>query len=148
MFQSGSQQPRDQVQKFLRGSGIAPSEFEERGWVFEDKKVYHLTPFPDVAQAWHKKHRVGMLHDYDQAAFLIGACYDGSGIKADDTLNNPNFRAHPALGSLLEWFASRSSDPKVRAAAGRAQRLYSTWQTSHKPEAKQLTLFGETGGDA
>ncbi|NNE34717.1 MAG: hypothetical protein HKN13_05750 [Rhodothermales bacterium] len=147
MFQSVSEQPRDQVQKFLRGTGIAPSEFEERGWIHEEKKVYHLVPFSQVAQAWHKRHRVGMVHDYDQAAFLIGACYDGSGIKADDTLNNPHFKPHPALGALVEWFATRSNDPQVRAAAARAQRLYSTWQASHAPQAQQLSLFADEGSD-
>ncbi len=148
MFEASAELPRDQVQKFLRGSGIAPSEFEERGWIFEDKKVYHLTPFQEIAETWHKKHRAGMVHDYDQATFLVGACYDGSGIKADDTLNNPAFRPHPALGSLLEWFATRSHDPKLRAAAGRAQRLYSAWQASHRPQVEQLALFEEGGADA
>jgi len=147
MFQSGAEQPRDQVQKFLRGTGIAPSEFEERGWVYEDKKVYYLKSFAEVAQAWHKKHRAGLVHDYDQAAFLIGACYDGSGIKADDTLNNPNFKPHPALGSLIEWFATRANDPRVRTAAARAQRIYSAWQVSHAPQAQQLALFADIGGD-
>jgi adenine-specific DNA methylase len=148
MFQSGAEQPRDQLQKFLRGTGIAPSEFEERGWIHENKKVYYLKPFAEVAQAWHKKHRVGMVHDYDQAAFLIGACYDGSGIKADDTLNNHNFKPHPALGSLVEWFATRSNDPRVRTAAARAQRLYATWQASHQPQVQQLLPFAEQGADA
>ncbi|MBI2571914.1 MAG: DUF1156 domain-containing protein [Candidatus Schekmanbacteria bacterium] len=148
MFQSGAEQPRDQVQKFLRGTGIAPSEFEERGWIREEKKVYYLKSFAEVAQAWHKKHRVGMVHDYDQAAFLIGACYDGSGIKADDTLSNPNFKLHPALGSLVEWFATRSNDAQVRTAAARAQRLYASWQTRNRQQAHQLSLFADLGADA
>lgn len=147
MFQTSTEQPRDQVQKFLRGTGIAPSEFEERGWIHEEKKIYYLKPFPEVAQAWHKKHRAGMVHDYDQAAFLIGACYDGSGIKADDTLTNPSFKPHPALGSLLEWFATRSDDPRARTAAARAQRLYATWQASHTPQTRQLSLFADLGAD-
>jgi putative DNA methylase len=147
MFQSSTEQPRDQVQKFLRGTGIAPSEFEDRGWIHENKKVYYLNPFPEVAQAWHKKHRVGMSHDYDQAAFLIGACFDRSGIKADDTLNNPNFKPHPALPSLIEWFATKSNDAQVRTAAARAQRLYATWQASHKPQAEQLSLFQDEEGE-
>ena len=82
------------------------------------------------------------------AAFLIGACFDGSGIKADDTLNNRNFKPHPALGSLVEWFATRSNDPQVRTAAARAQRLYSAWQASHAPQAQQLSLFADQGAGA
>ena len=148
MFLSSNQQPRDQVQKFLRGTGIAPSEFSERGWIHEEKKVYYLTAFPEVAQAWHKKHRVGLVHDYDQAVLIVGACFDGSGIKADDTLNNPNFKPHPALGALLEWFATRSSDSDVRTAAARAQRLHATWQSKNRQQAQQISLFAEDGLEA
>lgn len=147
MFRGTSEQPLDQVQKYLRGTGISPSEFENRGWIHEDKKVYYLTPFVDVAQAWHRKHRVGMVHDYDQAAFLIGACFDGSGIKAEDTLSNTNFKPHPALGSLLEWFSTHSTDPTVRVAAGRADRLYRSWQARNRSTVQQLALFADDGGD-
>src|SRR5690625_7087612 len=111
MCQGTPEEPRDQIQKYLRGTGISPSEFENRGWIHEEKKVYYLTPFLEVAQTWHRKHRVGMVHDYVQAAFLIGACFDGSGIKAEDTLSYANFKPHPALGSLLEWFSTHSTDP-------------------------------------
>jgi hypothetical protein len=148
MFQANGEQPRDQVQKFLRGTGIAPSEFEERGWVFQDKKVYYLTPFIDIAKNWHKKHRVGMVHDFDQAAFLVGACLEGSGIKAEDTLSNANFKPHPALGALLEWFATRSTDAPTRLAAGRAQRLYASWQSRNRQQVQQLSLFADAGADA
>jgi putative DNA methylase len=147
MFRGTSEQPLDQVQKYLRGTGISPSEFENRGWIHEDKKVYYLTPFIDVAQAWHRKHRVGLVHDYDQAAFLIGACFDGSGIKAEDTLSNANFKPHPALGSLLEWFSTHSTDPTVRVAAGRADRLYRSWQARNRSTVQQLALFADDGGD-
>ncbi len=148
MYLNTTEQPRNQVQKFLRGTGIAPSEFEDRGWIYEDRKVFYLTPFVDVAQAWQRKHRVGMVHDYDQASCLIGACFEGSGIKAEDTLSNPNFKPHPALGSLLEWFCTRSKDPKVRTAAGRAERLFKTWQARHQQvQSTQIRMFGDPGGD-
>ena len=42
---------------------------------------------------------------------LIGACYDGSGINASDTLKNENFKPHPALKSLLEWLSKRGAEP-------------------------------------
>ncbi len=54
--------------------------------------------------------------DYDQAMYLIGACYDGRGINASDTLNNENFRPHPALKSLLEWHAKRGASQDIRNA--------------------------------
>ena len=34
---------------------------------------------------------------------MVGACYEGSGIKLSDTLDNPNFKPHPATESVLDW---------------------------------------------
>jgi hypothetical protein len=39
LFDGVKELPRDQIQKFLRGTGIAPSDFEARGWCSEDKKT-------------------------------------------------------------------------------------------------------------
>jgi putative DNA methylase len=97
LFDGRDQLPRDQMQKFLRGTGSAPSDFSDRGWVCEEKKVFYLTPPLDLARSWIGKHRKGMQSDYDQAMFLVGACFEGSGINVSDTLSNPNFRPHPAL---------------------------------------------------
>ena len=44
LFNGRTSMPRDQVQKLLRGTGIAPQDFENRGWCRVEKKVYHLTP--------------------------------------------------------------------------------------------------------
>jgi hypothetical protein len=38
------------MQKFLRGTGIAPSDFEERGWCFEKNKIFTLTPPLELAR--------------------------------------------------------------------------------------------------
>jgi hypothetical protein len=51
-----------------------------------------------------------MTSDYDQAMFFIGACHEGSGIHASDTLNNANFTPRPALGALLRWFRTHGGD--------------------------------------
>ena len=42
IFQGKTELARDQMQKLLRGSGIAPDEFTNRGWASEQKKVFHL----------------------------------------------------------------------------------------------------------
>lgn len=65
LFDSINELPRDQMQKFLRGTGSAPSDFANRGWVFEQKKVFFLTLPLDLAQAWIGKHRKGLQSDYD-----------------------------------------------------------------------------------
>jgi len=147
MFRDGLSLDQNQVQKWLRGTGTSPSEYEDRGWIKKVRKEYHLLGFLEVAQSWQRKHRVGMVQDYDQAAFLVGACFESSGIKAEETLSNPSFKPHPALGSLLEWFATRSKDPKTRTAAGRAERLFRTWQTKHQAQTTQLKMFADPGAD-
>jgi hypothetical protein len=146
LFDGVTELPRDQMQKFLRGTGIAPSDFEERGWCSESKKVYHLTSPLEIARAWQGKHRRGMTSDYDQAAFLIGACFETSGINASDTLTNENFKPHPALGSLLEWFSTRAATPETRNAASRALTILRTWLSKHEKQNQQMTLFFEDEG--
>ncbi len=142
IFDGVTEVPRDQVQNALRGTGIAPSDFEARGWCKEDQKVYRLTPPLGVARAWQRKHRRGMTSDYDQAMFLIGACFDNSGINATDTLTNDNFKPHPALESLLEWFATRGATSEIRNAASRAHTILRSWRAKHETQAAADGLFG------
>jgi len=142
LFDGKAELARDQMQKFLRGTGSAPSDFLNRGWCFEKKKIFYLTPPLEIALAWIGKHRRGMTSDYDQAAFLIGACFEGSGINANETLNNPNFKPHPALSALLTWHRSHGATNQIRNAATIASSLYRTWESKHQtPEFKQMTLF-------
>lgn len=141
IFDGTTSQPRDQMQKFLRGSGMAPEEFQQRGWCEEEQKVFHVVSPLDLAQSWVGRHRRNMTSDYDQAMFLIGACYDGSGINAAETLKNENFRPHPALKSLLEWHSLRCAKQDVRNAASRALSIYQTWESTHQEQIKQLSFF-------
>lgn len=148
LFDGIHELPRDQMQKFLRGTGIAPSDFETRGWCSEEKKICRPTSPLELARAWQGKHRRGMTSDYDQAVFLIGACFEDSGINATDTLNNENFKPHAALGPLLDWFSTRGSTPEIRQAAIRAQTLVRAWRDKNAKLAQQLDLFNAEGGDA
>lgn len=141
IFQQSVEQPRDQIQKFLRGTGIAPEEFEARGWSREDKKVIRLVEPIEIARAWQGRHRRNMVSDYDQAMFLIGACVDGSGINAGETLRNENFKPHPALGALLDWHAKKGASRETQSAAARALAIYQSWERTHQEQAKQLSLF-------
>jgi len=148
LFDGKAELPRDQMQKFLRGTGSAPSDFESRGWVKEKKKVFYLVPAIEIAQAWIGKQRRGMTSDYDQAMFFIGACFENSGINASETLNNPNFRPHPALGAILTWFKTHGADSPTRNAATIASQLYRTWAAKHQEKERELTLFDHLGEDA
>jgi len=134
---------QDQMQKFLRGTGYAPSDFVSRGWCTHDRKAkeYEVVPAIEIARGWHGKHRQGMVQDYDQAAFLIGACIEGSGINASETLNNDRFKPHAALGALLQWFASHGANSETRIAASRADRLLRGWRERNRAKAQQMSLF-------
>lgn len=145
LFDGKAELPRDQMQKFLRGTGSAPSDFIDRGWVTEQKKVFYLVPPLEIAQSWVGKQRKGMTSDYDQAMFFIGACFENSGINASETLNNPNFLPHPALGGLLTWFKTHGADSPTRNAASTASQLYRGWEAKNQPKAAQLSLFDTLG---
>ncbi len=145
---------RDQVQKHLRGTGIAPSEFVERNWCREAKKLFTLVPPLEFASGWKGKHRSGIGNsigragggDLDQALFLIGACHEGSGINVKETLSNRNFNAHPALADVLEWFTKHGCNPTVKSAARLALQLFkgSVAEKSIKPDVQPHFAFEES----
>jgi hypothetical protein len=141
LFDGQAELARDQMQKYLRGTGIAPSEFVERGWCFEEKKVYYPTPPIEIAREWHGRHRQKMTSDFDQALFLIGACFPASGVNAQETLKNANFKPHPALGALLDWFARHAGNKEVRQAAMMAAQIYRIWASQNQEKVKQMDLF-------
>ena len=143
VFDGKPELARDQMQKLLRGSGIAPDEFVNRGWAYGEKKVFYVADPLAIAQDWQGRHRRRLTVDLDQAFVLTGACYDGSGINASDTLKNENFKPHPALKGLLEWLSKRGQSEPMRNAALRALTIYNNWATSHKAEVRQMSLFLE-----
>lgn len=145
LFDGKAELPRDQIQKFLKGTGSSPSNFEDRGWIVEKRRVFHLVAPLDLARQWVGRLRKGMTSDYDQAMYLIGACFENSGINASETLNNPNFRPHPALGAILSWFKTHGADSPTRNAATIASQLYKGWEAKNQPKAKELTLFDDLG---
>ncbi|WP_058554677.1 hypothetical protein [Thiohalocapsa sp. ML1] len=148
LFDGSAELPRDQMQKFLRGTGSAPSDYVDRGWVYEEKKVFYLTPPLELARSWVGKHRKGLQSDYDQAIFLVGACVEGSGINVNDTLNNPSFRPHPALGALLTWLKTHGADTQARTAASRASSLFAAWAARNQSTMRQLDLFDQLDEEA
>lgn len=132
---------RDQLQKFLKGSITTPDDFVQRGWCAEVNKVFTRTNPLAFARDWSGKHRRRLTTDLDQAIVLIGACFDGSGINASDTLKNENFKPHIALKALLEWFHRNGPDQGTRNAASRAASIYNVWAVANstlKPEQGSL----------
>ncbi|RFF50155.1 DUF1156 domain-containing protein [Xanthomonas campestris] len=144
-FGAATEMKRDQLQKFLRGTITTPDDFEQRGWCSEVKKVFTRTAPLNFARDWQGKHKRKLTSDLDQALVLIGACVDGSGINASDTLTNDNFKPHIALKPLLEWLQKNGSDQTTRNAASRAVAIFSTWQASQAPKPQQVSLFDDDG---
>lgn len=142
VFDGRTTMPRDQVQKHLRGTGIAPQDFESHGWCRVEKKTYHLTSLLEIARTWTSGRLPGRPGDYDQAALLVGACFDHSGINAIDTLNSGLFSPHPALNGLLDWLSRRGGTGEIKRAAARARRILHDWQTRHPRRVqRQMELF-------
>ncbi len=130
------------MQKFLKGTGMSPETFEECGWSFEEAKRFNLVSATDFAQRWKGRLLKGLTHDYDQAWFLIGGCQDGTGINAGEQLRNDNFKPHPALKPLLDWFSRNGIDATTRQAAIRAGTIYNVWADSNQDiVAKQMEMF-------
>lgn len=141
IFDGKTEVERDQMQKFMKGSGSAPDEFEQRGWCSEKNKVFTLVTPLDFAREWQGKHKHKLTADLDQALVLIGACFDGSGINAADTLKNDNFKPHVALKSLLEWLHKHGADQSTRNAASRAVSIYNNWAATQSVKPQQSSLF-------
>jgi putative DNA methylase len=142
-FGNATEMKRDQLQKFLKGSITTPDEFEQRGWCSEKSKVVTRVNPLDFARDWSGKHKRRLTSDLDQALVLIGACFDGSGINASDTLKNENFKPHVALKPLLEWLHKNGPDQASRNAASRAVSIYNGWAATQAVKPTQGTLFEE-----
>ena len=143
IFDGKTEVARDQMQKFMKGSGSTPDEFEQRGWCAEKNKVFTMVEPLAFARDWHGKRRNKLTSDLDQALVLIGACFDGSGINTSDTLKNENFKPHVALKPLLEWLSQRAANSATRNAASRAVSIYNNWVATQAPKPKQGSLFEE-----
>jgi adenine-specific DNA methylase len=144
-FGNAPELKRDQLQKFLKGSITTPDEFAQRGWCAERNKVFTRTDALEFAREWSGRHRRKLTSDLDQALVLIGACFDGSGINALDTLKNDNFKPHVALKPLLEWLHRNGPDQTTRNAASRAVSIYNAWHAGHAPQPAQGSLFDDDG---
>jgi hypothetical protein len=146
IFKGGEAVARDAIQKELRGTGIGADDFEKRGWCSEEKKVFYMVDPRLWATNFKGVSRQKLSRDFDQALFLVGANYEGSDIRVRDTLNSPNFKHHPAIPDLLEWFVRKGATRELRDAAHRALTLYRAWMEDHKEEVDtQMTLFDLEG---
>jgi hypothetical protein len=145
IFAGAGEVPRDQMQKYLRGTGIGPSDFVSRGWCAEIKKAFHWASPLEFAQ--ERAEKIKSFHrDFDQAMILVGACYPDSGISVDKKILTTEFKPHPALNELLTWLSSKGKDSQMRQSAMMARQLYSSWAAKHKTVVEQqMKLFDLEG---
>ncbi|EKO3767510.1 DUF1156 domain-containing protein [Shewanella sp. MSW] len=141
IFSGKSEIPRDQMQKYLKGTGIGPSDFLARGWTEEKKKIFYwVSPLEFAREKIDKKG--SLSRDFDQAMLLIGACYPESGINSKKILDE-DFKPHPALGHLLDWLVHNGADSSMRSACTLARQLFNRWEADHQQVMQeQISLFG------
>lgn len=142
LFADKTSIPRDQMSKHMRGTGVSPQAFIERGWCEEKAKVF--TPVSPLDWALSKKgtRRDAISRDFDQVMFMVGACYEGSGIKLSDTLDNPSYKPHPATESVLDWLTRHGGTSTIKTAARTALQLYRSWVAKNQKKVQvERTLF-------
>lgn len=142
IFADKNQVDRDQMQKFLRGSGIAPSDFIAREWCKEITRPKAFVWVDALEFAKEKKSLRYLRRDLDQAIFMIGASYPNSGINLKKEMSDNEFRPHPALGELLNWLGTHGPESEFKNACHTAQKLFNSWSaTNQQIVQKQLSFF-------
>jgi DNA modification methylase len=146
IFANREQIERDQMQKYLRGSGVGPSDFLSRNWCTEISRPKAFLWINPLEYAKEKKSLIYLRRDLDQALFLIGACTGDSGINAKKEMNKEEFRPHPALKELLTWLSKNGPENNFCLAAQTAQMLFSKWSAENQTIIdRQLSLFDMEG---
>lgn len=146
IFADKEQLERDQMQKFLRGSGVAPIDFIVRNWCKEINRPKAFVWVNALEFAKEKKSLRNLRRDLDQAIFLVGASYPGSGINVKKEMNDNDFKPHPALGELFNWLGMHGPTNEFRNASHTARQLFNSWSANHREVIQQqLSLFDLEG---
>ena len=134
--------PRDQIQKYLRGSGIGPSDFISYNWCKEINRSKIFQWYSPLEFVQNRNSFRGVKKDLDQALVLIGSCYPESGINANRLMRGDDFKPHPALGELLDWLSKNGPDNIFRNASIVAKQLFNTWAAENQSIiTEQLSIF-------
>lgn len=142
LFADRTSLPRDQMRKYLGSTSVEPGDFEKRGWGRESQKIFHMTSPLEFAKERKGTSRGAMARDFDQAMFLVGACYPDTGIRVHDTLNSPTFIPHPALSDILGWLVRHGGNEEIKDAARLAKQLYDSWLAKNEKKIEvQRELF-------
>ena len=131
-FGAATELKRDQLQKFRAAASprrmTSATRLVQRG----EESLTRTAPL-DFAREWQGRHKRKLTSDFDLLV-LIGACVDGSGINASDTLKNENFATCRAQAAA-EWLQKNGPDQTTRNAASRAVSIFTTWQAGQAEAA-------------
>jgi putative DNA methylase len=144
LFQNRTEMDRDELHKTLRGTGIAQTDIEARGWIRVVGRTVHVVPVHERFAYFTERgrNRKVIKTDLDQAHFLMGAAFPNSGLKIEAELSNTNFRIKKSVDDVLQWYGSVDDSVAIRKAAETAAQLVAHWRTrKDRPEVVQPTLF-------
>ncbi|MGE4478655.1 MAG: DUF1156 domain-containing protein [Deferribacterales bacterium] len=142
IFADRSQIERDQIQKYLRGSGVGPSDFVSKAWCSEINRPKAFVWADPLEFAKDKKSLRSIHRDFDQALFFVGACYLDSGINLKKEMETSDFRPHPALGDLLDWLGIHGPSNDFKNATYTAKKLFNSWSEKNQIIVqKQLSVY-------
>lgn len=132
LFGTKASYSRDEVSKLLRGTTVQQSAFEKVNssggpWVVEADKVVRRATIRERFARMKARSRREMKSELDQAQFLIGAAFEGSGVNIEDEFQRHTFLIRPGVEALLEWFGKAPAgrdEPDVPKAAALALALF------------------------
>jgi len=144
IFRDKNEIPRDELHKLLRGTGVSQAELEAKGWIRVIGKVVYVVPIKERFEYFTAsgRNRKVIKTDLDQAHFLIGAAFHGSGVKIENELKNPNFKVKISVDEILKWYAEIDDSEEVRQAAKTALQLLEYWRKRKgSPKERVRSLF-------
>lgn len=123
IFRETPELPRDDFSKLLRGTGVAPREFHERGWTADESRMVRIVPIQSRFARFRERPRHEMKYDLDQAHFLVGAAIPGSGVNIREELARATWALKPSVPDILRWLAEHEEDTVLQQAARLAGEL-------------------------
>lgn len=131
LFGARASYSRDEVSKLLRGTTVQQAAFEKTSssggpWVVEEDKAVRRATISERFARMKARSRREMKSELDQAQFLIGAAFEGSGVNIEEEFQRHTFLIRPGVEALLEWFSKAPAgrdEPDVPRAANVALQL-------------------------
>lgn len=131
---------RDELGKTLRGTGIAPDDLAQWGWVRIVGKEVHPIPSAERFDAFRQRGRTRKVlkSDLDVAHFLIGAAISGGKVNIMDELRGGSFPLRRSVDDVIAWYQETSKDADVRAGAETANTLLKQFRQRRQDQPRDI----------